>query len=149
MSKNIQAKKDLRLWQNFEVFTAFRHLELGNIAGEGIRRRSGIKRHPGERNSTRECILAVWKGIHVDDIQYFIAEALIYEKKSWEMTPERNMGKRMETLKVWLRTLSHEVCDTYDTKLSSRLYHQPEGLRCNEQSRLNRTPAIQSTFSRK
>lgn len=142
MSKNIQVKKDLRLWQNFEVFTVFRYLELGNIVGEGIRRRSGIKRYLGERNSIRECILVVWKGIYVDDIQYFIVEVLIYEKKLWEMILERNMGKRMEILKVWLRILSYEVCDIYDIKLFSRFYYQLEGLRCNEQSRFNRILVI-------
>lgn len=50
-----------------------------------------------------------------------------YEKQSREMTPERDRGRRMEILKVRLRTLSQEVCDTHVTKFYGELDHQPGG----------------------
>lgn len=66
------------------------------------RKREG--RHPGVRNSTRKGIIAVQKGTFTGSIQYSIAGAQNIQRKVMG-----DMGERMETLKVRLRTLSHHT----------------------------------------
>lgn len=77
-----------------------------------------MKRHIGVEKSNTPGTVAMWEGIHVGDIQY----SIWVEHQTCEEKSEDDI-RGLETLKVQLRTLNHDVCDIHVIELYNVLCH--------------------------
>lgn len=75
------------------------------------------------REGIREDTMVVQEGAHTGGMQNSdVGTEHIKGSKKTRM----DLGKRMETLKVWWGTLSHGVWDMHVTELHREFFHQPD-----------------------
>lgn len=93
-------KRDQRFGQNLKVLVTIRCLEKENIAREGDREEKS-KEAPRSKKQHK-------KRHHSSSKEEFHGQHSVFHCRGTEHT-KRDMGERMETLKVRLRTLSHHT----------------------------------------